>query len=107
MSKPVEIPVVKFNEAVLQSKIPVLVDFWAPRCAPCRTLAPIVDELANEYEGKVAFYKLNVDNNPKFASQFGVMGLPTLMNFKNGKPFSNIVGHRPKTELKNKLETAL
>ena len=107
MSKPVEIPDAKFNEAVLQSKMPVLVDFWAPRCAPCRTLAPIVDELANEYEGKVAFYKLNVDDNPKTASQFGVMGLPTLIIFKNGKPFSNIVGHRPKTELKENLETAL
>lgn len=107
MSKPVEIRETKFDEDVLQSKMPVLVDFWAPRCAPCRMVDPIVEELAYEYEGKIAFYKLNVDDNPKTASRFGVMGLPTLIIFKNGRPFSNIVGHRPKTELKNELETVL
>ena len=107
MSRPVEINETTFSQMVLKAKTPVMVDFWASRCAPCRIVAPIVDELANEYDGKVAFYKLNVDDNPKTASQFGVMSLPTLIIFKNGKPFSNIVGYRPKTELKKNLEMAL
>ena len=107
MSQPAEINEAKFTDAVLKARTPVLVYFWAPRCAPCRVVAPIIDDLANEYDGKVAFYKYNVDDNPKTASQFGVMSLPTLIIFKNGKPFSNIVGHRPKTELKKNLETAL
>jgi thioredoxin 1 len=107
MSKPVEIKEVKFNEMVLQAKTPVLVDFWAPWCGPCRMVAPVVEELANEYEGKVAFMKINVDDNPKIASQYGVMSIPTLMVFKNGQPVTNIVGFRPKAELKKSLDTAL
>jgi thioredoxin 1 len=107
MSKPVEIKDEKFNEMVLQSKTPVLVDFWAPWCGPCRMVGPIVDELSTEYEGKMAFYKLNVDDNPKTASQFGVMSIPTLIIFKGGKPVSNIVGARPKAELKKNIDTAL
>ena len=107
MSKPVEIKEVKFNEMVLQAKTPVLVDFWAPWCGPCRMVAPVVDELANEYDGKVAFFKINVDDNPKIASQYGVMSIPTLIVFKNGQPVSNIVGFRPKAELKKSLDTAL
>jgi thioredoxin 1 len=107
MSKPVEIKEVKFNEMVLQAKTPVLVDFWAPWCGPCRMVAPVVDELANEYNGKVAFVKINVDDNPRIASQYGVMSIPTLIIFKNGQPVSNIVGFRPKAELKKNLDTAL
>jgi thioredoxin 1 len=107
MSKPVEIQEAKFDEAVLKSKIPALVDFWAPWCGPCRMVAPIVDELANEYEGKIAFYKLNVDDSPKTASQYGVMSIPTLIVFKDGQPVANIVGFRPKPELKKNLDTAL
>jgi thioredoxin 1 len=107
MSKPVEIQEAKFDEMVLKSKIPALVDFWAPWCGPCRMVAPIVDELATEYDGKVAFYKLNVDDNPKTASQYGVMSIPTLIVFKDGQPASTIVGFRPKPELKKNLDTAL
>ena len=107
MSKPVEIEDASFDKVVLQAKIPVLVDFWAPWCGPCRMVTPVVEELANEYEGRVSFTKLNVDENPKIASQYGVMSIPTLILFKEGKPVSNVVGFRPKDELKQNLEAAL
>ncbi|MFA5308578.1 MAG: thioredoxin [Dehalococcoidales bacterium] len=107
MSKPVEVQEAKFDEMVLKSKTPALVDFWAPWCGPCRMVAPIVDELAGEYEGKVVFFKLNVDDNQKIARQYGVMSIPTLIIFKDGQPVSNIVGFRPKPELKKSLDTAL
>jgi thioredoxin 1 len=107
MSKPVEIKDTKFDEMILKAKIPVLVDFWAPWCGPCRMVAPIVDELADEYEGKIAFFKLNVDDNREIANQYQVMSIPTLILFKNGQPVSNIVGFRPKAELKKSLDTAL
>jgi thioredoxin 1 len=107
MSKPVEINDEKFNEMVLKAKTPVLVDFWAPWCGPCRMVAPIVDELANEYEGKVSFFKLNVDDNPVTSRQYGVMSIPTLIVFNNGQAVSNIVGFRPKPELKKNLDAAL
>ena len=107
MSKPVEIEEAKFEEAVLKAATPVLVDFWAPWCGPCRMVAPVVDELAEEYGDKIGFVKINVDDNPKIASQYGVMSIPTLIIFKEGAPVSNIVGFRPKDELKKSLDEAL
>ncbi len=107
MSKPVEINEAKFEESVIKANKPVLVDFWAPWCGPCRMVAPVVDELATEYDGKVDFVKVNVDDNPKIASQYGVMSIPTLIVFKEGAPVTNIVGFRPKPELKKSLDSAL
>jgi len=107
MSKPIEIDDSNFDQMVLQAKIPVLVDLWAPWCAPCRMVAPVVEELASEYDGRVSFAKLNVDQNPRTASRYGIMSIPTLLIFKDGKPLSNIVGFRPKAELKRSLDAAL
>jgi len=105
--KPIEVNDSNFEQVVLQAKTPVLVDLWAPWCAPCRMVAPVVEELASEYEGRVSFAKLNVDQNPRTASRYGIMSIPTLLIFKDGKPISNIVGFRPKAELKRSLDAAL
>ena len=107
MSKPVEIEEAKFEEDVLKASLPVLVDFWAPWCGPCRMVAPVVEELAKEYDGKISFVKVNVDNSPKVAGKYGVMSIPTLILFKDGQPVSNVVGFRPKAELKKNLDKAL
>ena len=84
-----------------------VIDFWATWCGPCRMVAPVVDELAKEYAGRVTFAKLDVDQNPKTASSYGVMSIPTLLIFKEGKPVSQLVGFRPKEELKRSLDEVL
>ena len=107
MSQPIEVNDSNFDQLVLQAKMPVLVDLGADWCAPCRMIAPVIDELAKEYEGRVSFVKLDVDQNPRTASQYGIMSIPTLLIFKNGAPVSNIVGFRPKADLKRALDAAL
>ena len=107
MSKSVEVNDSNFDQMVLQSKTPVMVDFWAVWCGPCRMVEPIVEELAGDYEGKVVVARLNVDENPKTASQYGIMSIPTLLIFKDGAPVSNIVGFRPKAELKKSIDAVL
>ena len=107
MSRPVEIDGAAFEETVLKSVTPVLVDFFGPDCRPCIMVAPVLDRLANEYDGQVGFVKINVADNPGIASRYGVMGLPTLIIFKDGQPFSNAVGFKSENELKETLEEAL
>ena len=96
-----------FQADVLDNDTPVLVDFWAPWCGPCRMVAPIVEELAEEYDGKVKFVKLNTDDNPQIAGKYGIRSIPTLLVFKGGEPVSQIVGFRPKSDLAKRLDEAL
>ena len=107
MSKPVEIDESIFSEAVLQSEIPVFVDFWGPNCRPCLMIEPVVDELAEDFDGEVSFVRVNVSDNPRITRRYGVMGLPTMILFKEGQPVDTIIGFRSKDELKKSLETAL
>ncbi|MEX2225739.1 MAG: thioredoxin [Dehalococcoidia bacterium] len=107
MTKPYEVTDANFDNEVLQADKPVLVDFWAPWCGPCRMVAPIVDELSTEYDGKVKFVKLNTDDNVGTASKYGIRSIPTLLVFKGGEPVGQIIGFRPKSDLKKRLDAAL
>ena len=107
MSKLIEVDDGNFEQAVLQSDTPVLVDFWAPWCRPCVMATPVLEELAGEYSGRLIITKLNVDQNTKTAVNYGVMSIPNLIIFKNGQPVSQIVGYKPKAELKRDLDAAL
>lgn len=93
-----------FAEQVLKSEQVTLVDFWAEWCAPCKTIAPTVEELAKEYQGKAQIGKLNVDENPKTATQYGIRGIPTLLLFKDGKVIQQIVGIKSKAEIQKVID---
>lgn len=93
-----------FKEEVLLSEQPVLIDFWAPWCGPCRMVGPFIEQLANEYEGKVTVGKVNVDEEPELAQKFGVMSIPTIVLIQNGKVAKQVVGVRTKAELEAMLQ---
>ena len=93
-----------FEAEVLQSDIPVLVDFWAPWCGPCRALSPVIDQLSEEYAGKVKIFKLNTDDNPESAVKFRINSIPNLIFFKGGKPVDQVIGGQDKATLKAKLD---
>ncbi len=103
----IEITDSNFEEVVLKSDKPVLVDFWAEWCGPCRMVGPVVEELAKEYEGKAVIGKLDVDNNPRVATEFGIMSIPALLFFKDGKVVDKQVGAVPKHVLAGKLNAQL
>ena len=107
MNKPIAVDDSNFDQIVLQANTPVVVDFWAPWCRPCIMAAPVLEELAEEYSGRISFTKVDVDQNSKTAVKYGIMAIPNLIIFKNGKPASQIVGYKPKEELKRSLDAAL
>ncbi len=96
-----------FAEEVLKSEVPVLVDFWAEWCMPCRIVGPIVEELAGDYSGKLKVGKLNVDQNGQTASSFGIMSIPTIMIFKNGQPVKQMIGAQSKENFKKEIDAVL
>lgn len=96
-----------FKAEVLESKMPTVVDFWAPWCGPCRMVSPIIDELAQEFEGKIKVGKINVDDNSQTAGAYGVMSIPSVLFFKNGVPVKTMVGAQSKENYKQEIEAIL
>jgi len=96
-----------FQGEVLDSALPVMVDFWAPWCGPCKLLTPTIEELARDYAGKAKVVKVNVDDNQDLATKYGIRGIPTVMVFKGGQPVASLVGMRPKADLAQALDAAM
>ena len=107
MTKPTQINDADFDAEVLKADLPVLVDFWAEWCGPCHVMAPVLDDLAEEYDGRVKFVKIDTEENFDVMSQYGVRGLPTLLIFNNGEPVDRITGGRSKDDLRSSLEKIL
>ncbi len=106
-AEPVHVTDDTFEEMVLNSSLPTLVDFWAPWCGPCRMIAPIVEDLAKSYDGQAVFAKVNTDENAQMAGRLGIMGIPTLVLFKDGEEVDRVVGFVPRQVLEKKLQAVL
>ncbi len=107
MSKPTDVNENDFDATVLKSDKPTLVDLWAVWCGPCRMIAPVVEALAEEYDNKVEFAKVNVDTEPRLATRYGIRSIPTLLIFKEGKPVKQLIGAQPRDELKKAIDATL
>ena len=107
MAKPRDVTDAMFEQEVLKASRPVLVECWTPWCGPCRMVAPIVEELAGDYSDRMDFFRLNTDDNPHTADSYNIHSIPVLMVFNNGEQLGQVVGYRPKSDLKQRLDTML
>jgi len=107
MSTPIHVSDAEFEEKVLKSATPVVVDFWAPWCGPCRMIAPVLDDLAKQYGEKLVIAKVNTDENPQYAMQFGVQGIPTMLFIKDGELVDRMVGAAPKPSIQQRVDSLL
>ena len=107
MTEPIHVTDAEFETKIMQSSVPVIVDFWAPWCGPCRMVAPILDELSKEYDGKIVVAKVNTDENPQHAMQYGVQGIPTMLFVKDGQVVDRMVGAAPKPTIQQHINAIL
>ena len=107
MSQPIHVSDGDFQTKVLDSSTPVVVDFWAPWCGPCRMVAPVLDELASEYDEKIVIAKVNTDENPQWAMKYGIQSIPTMLFVKDGEIFDRIIGAHPKPSIQQRVDSML